>query len=101
MDIKTVFLNGDLDEEVNMEQLEVFVLPRNEHKVCKLVKSLCGLKQVHNQWHEKFDTVILSNIFVKNKSIKRFYTKVSGDIVKNICLYVNDMLIISNKIKAY
>ena len=78
-----------------------FVLPGDEHKVCRLVKSLCGLKQVHNQWHEKFDTVILSNIFVNNKSIKRFYTKVSGDIVKNICLYVNDMLIISNKIKAY
>ena len=45
MDVKTTFLNGDLDEEVYMEQLEVFVLLRNEHKVCKLVKSLYGLKQ--------------------------------------------------------
>ena len=45
MDVKTTFLNGDLNEEVYMEQLEGFVLPRNEKKVCKLVKSLYGLKQ--------------------------------------------------------
>ena len=35
MVVKTAFLNGDLDEEVYMEQLEGFVLPRNEKKVCK------------------------------------------------------------------
>ena len=40
MDAKIAFLNGDLDEEVYMEQPEGFVLPRNEKKVCKLVKSL-------------------------------------------------------------
>ena len=45
MDVKTTFLNGDLDEEVYMEQPEGFVLPGNEKKVCKLVKSLYGLKQ--------------------------------------------------------
>ena len=55
MDVKTAFLNGDLDEEVYMEQFEGFVLPRNEKKVCKLVKSLYGLKQAPKQWHEKFD----------------------------------------------
>ena len=44
-DVKTAFLNGDLNEEVYVEQLEDFVLPRNEKKVCKLVKSLYGLKQ--------------------------------------------------------
>ena len=37
-----------------MDQPESFVLPRNERKVCKLIKSLYGLKQAPKQWHEKF-----------------------------------------------
>ena len=40
IDVKTAFLNGNLDEEVYMDQPEGFVLPGNESKVCKLVKSL-------------------------------------------------------------
>ncbi|GJY18442.1 zinc finger, CCHC-type containing protein [Tanacetum coccineum] len=45
MDVKTTFLNGDLDEEIYMKQPEGFVVPRHESKVCKLKKSLYGLKQ--------------------------------------------------------
>jgi hypothetical protein len=45
MDIKTTFLNGDLKEEVYMEQPEGFILPGNEEKVCKMIKFLYGLKQ--------------------------------------------------------
>nr|GEV54450.1 hypothetical protein [Tanacetum cinerariifolium] len=48
IDVKTTFLNGDLDEKVYMKQPEGFVMPANEHKVCKLVKSLYGLKQAPN-----------------------------------------------------
>ncbi|GKC90152.1 zinc finger, CCHC-type containing protein [Tanacetum coccineum] len=45
MDVKTSFLNGDLEEEVYIKKMEGFVMPSNEHKVCKLVKLLYGLKQ--------------------------------------------------------
>ena len=49
MDVKITFLNGDLDEEIYMEQLEGFSATGQEKKVCKLVKSLYGLKQSPKQ----------------------------------------------------
>ena len=44
MDVKKTFLNGKLDEEIYMEQLEGFNVPGQTQKVCRLVKSLYGLK---------------------------------------------------------
>ena len=49
MDVKIVFLNEDLDEEIYMEQPEGFFSPGQERKVCKLAKSLYGLKQTPKQ----------------------------------------------------
>ena len=44
MDVKATFLNGELDEEIYMEQSEGFIVLGKEKKVCRLVKSLYGLK---------------------------------------------------------
>ncbi|KAI3518707.1 hypothetical protein L1887_07519 [Cichorium endivia] len=94
MDVKTAFLNGDLDVEVYMKQPEGFIMPDHELKVCKLVKSLYGLKQDPKQWHQKFDEVILSSGFALNQSDKCVYSEFdsSGSRVI-ICIYVDDMLI--------
>ena len=98
MDVKTTFLNGDLDKEVYMEQPEGFVLSRNEHKVCKLTKSLHGLKQAPKEWHEKFDSVILEYGFKHNGADRCIYSKFTEDFGVIICLYVDDMLIIGTNI---
>lgn len=100
MDVKTAFLNGDLDEEIYMEQPEGYLLLGNEQKVCKLVKSLYGLKQAPKQWHQKFDSVILSNGFIPNSCDKCLYIKTYKTNVIFLCLYVDDMLIISNDLKG-
>ncbi|GJU35294.1 zinc finger, CCHC-type containing protein [Tanacetum coccineum] len=70
MDVKTTFLNGDLDEEVYMNQPHGFIMHDNENKVCKLIKSLYGLKQAPKQWHQKFDEVVLSNGYLFNQADK-------------------------------
>nr|KAJ0198658.1 hypothetical protein LSAT_V11C600318930 [Lactuca sativa] len=94
MDIKTAFLNGDLDEEIYMKQPEEFVMSGIEHKVCKLKKSLYGLEKAPKQWHQKFDDVVFSNGFALNQADKCVYGNfdTSGKGVM-ICLYVDDMLI--------
>lgn len=93
MDVKTAFLNGELDEEIYMKQPEGFVVQGQEHKVCKLVKSLYGLKQAPKQWHEKFDKVIVSNGFRIHQSDKCVYSKFTETQGVIVCLYVDDMLI--------
>jgi hypothetical protein len=60
VDVKTTFLNAELDEEIYMEQPNGFVVKGQESKVCKLLKSLYSLKQAPKQWHEKFDTTLTS-----------------------------------------
>ena len=67
MDVKTAFLNGDLEEEIYLEQPEGFIVPGQEQKVCQLIKSLYGLKQAPKQWHAKFDEVMLLNGFKINE----------------------------------
>ena len=98
MDVKTTFLNGELEEEIYMEQPEGFIVPGQENKVCRLVKSLYGLKQAPKQWHAKFDKVMLSNGFKINECDKCVYIKNTPNHEVIVCLYVDDMLIISKNI---
>ncbi|GJU43881.1 zinc finger, CCHC-type containing protein [Tanacetum coccineum] len=75
MDVKIAFLNGELDKDVYMNQPQGFIMPGNENKVCKLIKSLYRLKQAPKQWHQKFDEVVLSNGYLPNKADKCVYRK--------------------------
>ncbi|GJW92555.1 retrovirus-related pol polyprotein from transposon TNT 1-94 [Tanacetum coccineum] len=100
MDVKTAFLNRDLDEEVYMKQPEGFVLPGHENRVCKLKKSLYGLKQAPKQWHDKFDKSILSNGFTHNSSDRCIYSKFTKDYGVIRCLYVDDILIVGTNMEG-
>ncbi|KAE8674058.1 hypothetical protein F3Y22_tig00111769pilonHSYRG00329 [Hibiscus syriacus] len=59
MDVKTAFLHGDLEEQIYMRQPEGFTQPGNEHLVCRLKKSLYGLKQSPRQWYKRFDSYMI------------------------------------------
>ncbi|GKA76806.1 zinc finger, CCHC-type containing protein [Tanacetum coccineum] len=96
MDVKTTFLNGNLEKEVYMNQPQGFIMLGNENKVCKLIKSLYVLKQAPKQWHQKLDEVVLSNGYLLNQADKCVYSEFD-EIGKGviICLYVDDLLIFS------
>ena len=96
MDVKIAFLNGDLDEEIYMEQLEGFIIPGQEKKVFWLIKSLYGLKQAPMQWHEKFESVMMTNGFKINECDKCVYVKNTEHGFVIICLYVDDILIMGS-----
>jgi len=98
MDVKMTFLNGDLREEIYVEQPEGFVVQGQENKVCKLRKSLYGLKQTPKQWYEKFDQTLVSDGYVVNSSDTCVYFKLIGLECVIICLYVDDMLIFGTNV---
>ena len=66
MDVKTGFLNGNLDEEIHMTQPEGFIAKNQEHMVCKLKSSIYGLKQTSRSWNIRFDQAIKSFSFEQN-----------------------------------
>nr|GEU93872.1 hypothetical protein [Tanacetum cinerariifolium] len=74
MNVKTSFLNGYLDEDIYMVQLEGFVDPRNPKKVCKLQRSIYGFKQASRSWNKRFDKKIkrLSQSAYMDKILKRY-----------------------------
>ncbi|KAK8652200.1 hypothetical protein V6N13_061222 [Hibiscus sabdariffa] len=98
MDVKTAFLNGKLEEDVYMTQLEGFVTPENAGKVCKLQRSIYGLKQASRSWNLRFNDAIKEFGFIRNEDEPCVYKKFSGSIVSFLILYVDDILIIGNDI---
>ncbi|KAJ9562185.1 hypothetical protein OSB04_007345 [Centaurea solstitialis] len=98
MDVKTAFLNGKLTEDVYMEQPDGFIDPKNPNKVCKLLKSIYGLKQASRSWNLHFDERIKEFGFAKSEFEPCVYTKFSGSIVTFLVLYVDDILLIGNDV---
>ena len=96
MDVKTAFLNGDLEEQVYMKQPERFSNKDSEHLVCKLKKSIYDLKQASRQWYLKFHEVISTFGFVENIMDQCIYQKISGSKVCFLVLYVDDVLLATN-----
>ena len=98
MDVKIVFLNGDLEEEIYIDQPKGFIEPGQESKVCKLTKSLYGLKQAPKQWHENFDSYMIVNGYKSNECDKCIYSQSWNNLHVIISLYVDDMLIFGSNV---
>jgi hypothetical protein len=99
MDVKTAFLHGDLEEQIYMEQPEGFSQPGQEHLVCKLKKSLYGLKQSPRQWYKRFDSYMIKIGYRRCEYDCCVYVRSldNGSFIF-LLLYVDDMLIAAKSI---
>ena len=101
MDVKTAFLNGSLDCEIYMSQPEGFVEPDKPSHVCKLKKSIYGLKQSVRCWNTTLDEYLKSVGYRKSdadgciyvKSVKETDGRISFVILG---VYVDDIIPVSN-----
>ena len=96
MDVKTAFLNGNIEETIYMVQPENLENNSSNSLVCKLKKSIYGLKQASGQWYQKFDQIITSYGFVGNVVDQCIYNKFSGSKFIFLVLYVDDILLASS-----
>ena len=92
MDVKSGFLNGELEEEVYIEQPEGFQLSENTDYVCKLKKALYGLKQAPREWYSRLDKYLQQAGFRKGSVDNNLYIKVSQDSILLIEFYVDDII---------
>ena len=93
LDVKTAFLHGDLEEDIYMIQLGEFIIQGQENLVCKLRKSLYGLKQTPRQWYKKFDS-FMHRIGFKRCEVDHYcYVKFFENSYIILLLYVDDILI--------
>jgi hypothetical protein len=79
MDVKTGFLNGEIEEEVYIEHLEGFMIHNEKSHVCKLKKSMYGLKQAPRAWYEKMDGFLMSLGFSKSVVDPNLYYHIVGN----------------------
>ena len=100
MDVKTTFLNGNLEEDIYMRQPEGFIAKGQEHMVCKLQRSIYGLKQASRSWNIRFDQAIKTFGFDKNPDEPCVYKRIQGVTVIFLVLYVDDILLIENDIEV-
>nr|KYP46270.1 Retrovirus-related Pol polyprotein from transposon TNT 1-94 [Cajanus cajan] len=101
MDVKTTFINGNWEENVYMAQPMGFSVEGKEHMVCKLKKSIYGLKQASRQWYLKFNDTIVSFGFKENIVDRCIYLKISGSKVIFLILYVDDILLATNDLGLF
>ena len=100
LDIKNVFLHGDLQEEVFMKQPPGFVTQREIGKVCHLRKSLYGLKQSPCVWFDKFSKAVETFSMQKSKSDHSVFYKNSSSCIILLVVYVDDIVITGSDSKG-
>jgi hypothetical protein len=97
MDVKSTFLNGELVEEVYIEQPKGFQLSENENCVCKLKKAFYGLKRTPRAWYSRQDKHIQQTGFIRGSADNNLCIKVTQDSILLFKFYVDEIIFGSNE----
>ena len=100
MDVKIAFFNGNIEKELYMMQLKGFIVKNQEHIVCKLKRSIYGLKQAFRSWNIKFEQAIKLFGFEQNLDESCVYKRHRDKVVMFLVLYVDDILLIGNDVEV-
>jgi hypothetical protein len=93
IDVKTTFLNGEIEEEIYIKQLDGFIIHEKESHVCRLKKVVYGLKQAPRAWYARIDGHLMNLGF--NKSVvdpNLYYKTVNGEALI-LALYIDDLFL--------
>jgi hypothetical protein len=96
MDVKNVFLHGDLQEEVYMEQPPGYVDQTHPNLVCRLKKILYSLKQAPRAWSNKIGQYLVTSGFQTSNANFSLYVKKTDHGIVVIVIYVDDLIITGN-----
>eukprot|EP00253_Pinus_taeda_P026718 PITA_26718 len=97
MDVKSAFLNGDLEGEVYIEQPDEFILGNDPKLVYRLRKALYGLKQAPRAWYYHLDKYLHQQGFSKGTANSNIYIKIDNDKLLILVVYVDDIIFGGNE----
>lgn len=95
-DVKNAFLHGDLEEEVYMAIPPCFRMMYAKGKVCKLKKTLYGLKQSLLAWFERFKSAMLKSGYKQAQADHTLFVKIQSSQVIVLIVYVDDIIVTGN-----
>ena len=114
MDVSNAFLNGELEEVVYMLMPQGYTklgsrigtsgayenVAAEKQLVCRLKKAIYGLRQASRRWHHKLSVTLISIGFQHSKADYSLYSKITGEVITLVLIYVDDLLISGNSLSA-
>ena len=95
MDVVTAFLNGSLDDEIYMQQPKGYVVPGKEELVCRLKKSLYGLKQSPRCWNTALTEFMLAQGFEQSDADPCVFIRILNDKLTIVAVFVDDLILLT------